>query len=481
MIRSHAAPTLRRLPLALVLPLAAAAFPSAPGARAQAAGLASATSAAATSTAASTAAPVAAVASQTAVGQVSLLIGQARVVHRDGTTSALRQGAAINVGDRIETTANGHVHVRFVDNGLVSVRPESVLEVQAYRFDAANPAASEVRLKLAEGVGRSISGAATDADKSRFRLNTPLAAIGVRGTDFIVQASARDSRATVASGAIVMSPLGNGCSAEGLGPCAGRAAQLLSADMGRLMVELHSGDRVPRVVPAIDSLLASSTPAVDQRAATRAAALAAAQPTLADPRAVNNDRAAAQLLSIAPLGPFDAAELRTKADPNAQLAWGRWFSGVDTASNITLDYNVAAAGRHITVGDGIAGLFRKGEADGTENFANSGATRADFRLTRAEASFDVGSRSEQASVDGGTLSLDFLNRRFATALALSSASAGKAEMRIGGEVRSDGSFAVVDADQRIAGAISLDLKEAGYTFQRQVGGGMFRGRTLWGR
>ncbi len=414
------------------------------------------------------------------VGQVSLLIGGARLVHKDGKSEALRQGAGIAVGDRIETAANGHVHVRFIDNAAVSVRPESVLEVQAYRYDAANPQSNEVRLKVAQGIGRSISGAATDADKTRFRLNTPIAAIGVRGTDFIVQASADHVRATVASGAIIMSPLGNGCLADGVGPCNGRLSSLLSSDMGRLMVEMRPGDRSPRVVPAINALLASSTPAIDARAAAHAAAaLAAANPTF-DTR---NDRAAAQVLAIAPLGPFDARDFNTPPESNAQLAWGRWTlsTGKD---NISLPYATAFNDkeRHVTLGDGEAALFRKGDADSAASvFANSPLGRVDFRLTRAYASYDIDSRSEAASVDGGTLSVDFTKRTFATALALASETAGKSELRVGGAIQSTGLFVVSDVDQVVKGAISLDTKEAGYLFERQVGRGVFRGRTLWGR
>lgn len=428
----------------------------------------------------------AAMAGDVVVGQVSLVIGEARVLHRDGTSVLVRQGADIAVGDRIETAGNGHVHVRFVDNAMVSVRPESVLEVQAYHYDASNPQANEVRLKVAQGIGRSISGAATEVDKSRFRLNTPIAAIGVRGTDFIVQAGKDDVRATVASGAIVLSPLGNGCLAEALGPCSGRAAQLLSADMGRLMVELRSGDRMPRVVPAVDALLATGAPAIDHRASMRAAAIAAAQPTLSDPRTSASDHAAAQLLAIAPLGPFDSRELSTPADRNAQLAWGRWFSAPDPFGNTSMSFAEASKDRQITVDGGGAGLFRAGSGDGansTPDFASSNSTRVDFRLTRAQATYDTNGRSEAASVDGGTLSLDFLNRRFVTALALSSATGGKAELRLGGEVRPNGIFSVADSGlgQKVVGAISLDTKEVGYYFERAAGSGLFRGRTLWGR
>lgn len=434
------------------------------------------------------AAPLAAqtlVAADPVVGQVSLLIGEARLVRRDGSALQLRQGGSIAVGDRIETTANGHVHVRFVDNAVVSVRPESVLEVQSYRFDATNPQANEVRLKVAQGVTRSISGAATDADKSRFRLNTPIAAIGVRGTDFIVQAGANDARATVASGAIVMSPIGNGCSADGLGPCSGRAAQLLSADMGRMMVELRSGERMPRVVPAADHLLASSTPSTESRAAARAAALAAAQPQLTEARAINNDHTAALLLKVVPLSSLDSVALGSAPDKSAQLAWGRYMQDLpEGKGGIVMNFNDAFRGgaRQVTVGDTQVGLFRSGSDAAAEAALNSQtATRVDFRLTRAEATYSLGARSEAAEMNGGTFSVDFLNRRFATALLMSSASAGSAELRAAGDIRSNGHFVLQEPGQYVGGALSVDGKEAGFFFWRDFGGGQFKGRTLWGR
>lgn len=420
------------------------------------------------------------------VGQVSLLIGEARLVRRDGSVVVLRQGGSIAVGDRIETTSNGHVHVRFVDNAVVSVRPESVLEVQAYRFDAANPQSNEVRLKVAQGVSRSISGQATDADKSRFRLNTPIAAIGVRGTDFIVQASASDARATVASGAIVMSPLGNGCVAESLGPCSGRAAQLLSAEMGRLMVELRNGERTPRVVPAADHLLASSTPSIESRAATRATAMATVQALASDAGATLNDRAAADLLSVVPLSSVDARQLQAPPDRDAQLAWGRYYGTKSPYEKTVLSLAEAANGRNVTIGDWQIGLFRRGDPMQAEAALNAQTgTKVDFRLTRAEATFEVASRTEAATIEGGTFSVDFLNRRFGTALSLSSATAGKSELRAAGSINGTGEaaglFRVKDSTVDLNGAISLDGKEAGYMFTQLTSGGMFRGRTLWGR
>lgn len=427
-----------------------------------------------------------------AVGQVSLLIGDARVFRIDGTQDVLRQGADVFVGDRVETSANGHVHLRFIDRGAVSVRPDSILEVQSYRYDPAKPQTNEVRLRMEQGTARSISGGATEVDKSRFRMNTPIAAIGVRGTDFIVQATQGELRAVVAQGAISVSPLGAGCFAAALGPCTGAQARILSADMGRVMLEVRPGDAIARLAPALNGLLPATVFAAggpdsarDKTApgetAARTMALAAAHPSL-DPAVRNNDRATADLLAIAPRSRFDARELSTPPDNNAQLVWGRWSFATPAFDNISVPFVAAAAGRQVTVGDLDGGLFRSGAQESlTDTLTGQPAGRFDLRLTRAQAGFEIGGKVEAAAVDGGTLSLDFGQRTFATALALSSATGGKAELRVGGKIQDNGIFTARDAEQRIAGAVSFDGKESGYLFERLAAGGIFRGRTLWGK
>lgn len=430
-----------------------------------------------------------ALASEQAVGQVSLLIGAARVVHMNGTSEPLKRGASILVGDRVETSANGHVHVRFIDNGAVSVRPDSILEVQAYRYDVDKPQANEVRLRMEQGTSRSISGAATDADKNRFRLNTPIAAIGVRGTDFIVQSDASGVRATVADGAIVVGALGNGCSAAALGPCTGADARLLSADMGRLMAEVRPGERTTHVVPAAGGIAAVAG-AEERVAAMNAAESAARAASLAAAEAKGfaplreSDRAAADLLSIASAS---VAELNSPADLTAQLVWGRWrVSGAAANDNVSVQYSKVIDGRHWTTANNRDGdvLLRMSDPSNPNQELRpiSDTPIVEMRLSRAQASFEYGNKqTEAATVNGGSLTLDFDRRTFATALGLSSPTGGKAELRMGGDIASDGTFAVRSNTQMVSGALSLDGKEAGYLFERAVGNGLFRGKTLWGR
>jgi len=423
-------------------------------------------------------------ASSEAVGQVSLLIGDAWVVHSDGSRQALKRGASIQVGDRIETSANGHVHVRFVDNGAVSVRPDSVLQVQAYRYAAQQPLLNEVRLKVEQGTSRSISGAATEADKNRFRLNTPIAAIGVRGTDFIVQTDKTGMRATVSDGAIVVGALGGACQANGLGPCGGKDARLLSADMGRLMVEVKPGEQMAHVLPAAGTALASAAYSAEERVAARAAAESAARVAgilAARPRDAEVTLGAdPHVLMALTMASVDPNEVSRGANFNSQLVWGRYAIASGANDKLSAAFSVASLGRSIAVGDEYFGLFRAASAG--ELLPSNLNTKVDFRLTRATATFEgAAGLSEAATVHAARLSLDFANRSFATALALSSPTGGKTEFRMAGDVRSDGVFVLQDPSQKIAGAVSMDGKEAGYMFERGVTGGLFKGRTLWGR
>lgn len=425
------------------------------------------------------------------VGRVSLQIGQAWLVRADGAREALQSGAAIHVGDRIETSANGHVHMRFVDNAAVSVRPDSVLQVQAYRYDAKHPQANEVRLLVEKGTTRSISGAATDVDKTRFRLNTPIAAIGIRGTDFIVQTDAAGDKATVADGAIVMSPLGRGCSAADLGPCAGAEVRELSAEMGRLMAVVRPGEGATRIVPGEGAAAGNAVASADQShprghramAAARTSGLLAAEPTEAEARR-GNDTAAAGLLNLASVGATQ--DLNRASSLSGQLIWGHWAIRASDGDKLSVPFSLASLNRHVTVADEETGLFRTNQSVPGELFPSSLRGSVEFNLTRATAVFEGASSTEAASISRGNLTIDFTRRTFATGLDLTSASGIKGELRMAGDLRSDGLFVQREgaygqrADQRVAGAVSLDGREAGYLFERSAGGGWFRGRTLWG-
>ncbi len=223
----------------------------------------------------------------TVVGEATLVIGQSRIIAADGSSREIQRGAELRVGDRIETRSGAHVHVRFVDGGRVSVRPASRLVVEQYApAESAGAAPGAIKFRLEEGVVRSITGAWGEAARERFRLNTPVAAIGVKGTDFVVRATGESTAASVFAGAIVLSPLTEACQAT-LGPCASGVEKLLTADMKGQMLELHRDQPSPRLVPAVDLMaLAMARPAVVAAAGeARAAVVPAPAPAQAPAQA----------------------------------------------------------------------------------------------------------------------------------------------------------------------------------------------------
>lgn len=192
-------------------------------------------------------------------GKVLLVIGSAFVDHQ-GSQKPLQADAHINVGDRILTRQGAYVHIRMKDGGLLAIRPESALSVEVFDYNPASPSAGRVRYNLQSGVSRSVTGAIGQANKEAFRFNTPVAAIGVRGTDFVVATTAEQTRVSINQGAVVVAPLGSQCQASGFGPCSANAL-LLTAGANMGYVELDIRNPVPRLRQDIGNAPGQKTPA----------------------------------------------------------------------------------------------------------------------------------------------------------------------------------------------------------------------------
>lgn len=175
-----------------------------------------------------------------AVGRVLFAIGDARLA---ANGSVLKKDDVIAVGQAVTTGANGHVHIRFIDDAFVSVRPNSRLQVEQYVFDEREPKNNRVRFSLSQGVARLITGKAGQAAKENFRVNTPVAAIGIRGTDFVVQAKDALTRVAVQQGAIVAAPFSDQCARDAFGPCGGGLSAQLTGTLGGRYLEITSDSK----------------------------------------------------------------------------------------------------------------------------------------------------------------------------------------------------------------------------------------------
>jgi hypothetical protein len=423
------------------------------------------------------------------VGEVSLVLGKAYVLSPGEKPRQLKAGAQIGVLDQIMTEANGHVHIRFVDNALVSVRPDSRLEILNYQYDAGNPEASSVKLNLLEGVTRAISGDAAKSARERFRMNTPIAAIGVRGTDFVVSASEQAVRALVNEGSIVMAPYSSECLQSAFGPCASNAVELSQSSMR--VVEIADNASLPRLVliPE-DGVNAQREPVelVESESDDKAEEAEVYSETVAS-RRVNEVTSTVTVSSgpvdkppvvVEPLAVDFTPEVSVTASAltQRQLVWGRWSEegGLGAAERITLSREVAKQDRAITVGDLTYALYRA--EDGSKS-VRPDLSVVRFDLSSAQAFYHSDSGVTTMAVNGGSLELDFIGRSFSTNLNLNSDTTGAVSFGAAGRINGGGTFFSITDTQRMAGAVSIDGTEAGYFFEKQVSDGTVQGLTLW--
>jgi hypothetical protein len=393
------------------------------------------------------------------VGEVTLTIGKSKIERSSGEAEP-QKGSSVQEGDIIRTTDNGHVHVRFIDGARVSVRPNSVFRIHEFKYSPADPAASVVRLSLDSGEARSISGAAAQAAKERFRLNTPLVAIGVKGTDFVTQVSKDVIRVTVNQGAIVMAPFDSGCRAESLGVCNTTRAKELTAEMLGQALVYRLGTADPSFINVSKSGQQDSN------------------------KLIQLDRQLRDGVDK-PL----ASDTETKNPLNAvgfnRLIWGRWARDPIANDSLTVPFLEAMRGNEVTVGDGYYFLFRE---PSNVNLLPTLTTKADFGLKSSSAYYrNAANEMVPASVQSGSLSIDFGAKTYATQLGLSAEGTGLQSYAQSGTLNAATGIFLgrsgpeVAPTSSLAGAISLDARQAGYLFKTQIGRGTFVGATLWGR
>jgi hypothetical protein len=164
--------------------------------------------------------PALAVADAPAAGSVTMLTGHGTLSSPDGTVRLLLKGDTVHAGDVLSSGANSYINIRFTDGAFVLLRPHSRFQINDYRVEtaatktgaapaaAAQPATptaaphsaiaaplsliteppapgSRMLLSLLKGGFRAVTGLIGKANHDDYSLATPIATIGIRGTDYL--------------------------------------------------------------------------------------------------------------------------------------------------------------------------------------------------------------------------------------------------------------------------------------------------------
>lgn len=390
-------------------------------------------------------------------GEVMFVSGRAERLTQGGAAGPVAKGMQLLEGDRIRTQADSHVYVRLRDGGLLVVRPASELHVDLWRFDSTRPQDSQIKYTLDNGVARHVSGQAAKAAREKFRFNTPMAAIGVRGTDFTVLADPAVTRVSVQSGGVVVNSFGNGCRADGLGPCEGGSAVELFASAKDKLVQLRMGERRPELIDDPAGGLDKSRPA------------AAGEPTARQPSGsadVDVAETRGSELVVDQLLPDKVVVVPPAAPPLA--VWGRWASlgaddtGVVSAQELLSGRSLVAINRHY--------ILAANPSDKPLQLPGAGVGNFTLAVHEGIITDKTAGVSFASTASDARLAIDFGTRRFDTSMTVTG---GGVTTQISGKgaVEANGRFAsdVFITPSSIKGIVGgAQLSQAMYLYQRSI-------------
>lgn len=139
-------------------------------------------------------------------GRVLFVSGDA-AIERGGQKLPASKGMLIQTGDVLATGQGARLQWRMADDSFYAIRQNSRFEIKEYSASQGGSGGGKALYNLLRGGVRVLTGLIGKGSPDAFKLTTPVATLGVRGTDFITIACSGDcsgpAGAAVADGAYV--------------------------------------------------------------------------------------------------------------------------------------------------------------------------------------------------------------------------------------------------------------------------------------
>ncbi len=121
-----------------------------------------------------------------AIGTITALKGSA-TIDRHQLIMPVKIGSTIDTTDIIQTSDKTLLQIIFSDKTAVTLGANTQFSVQSYQFG--NAENSNAEFSLTKGFFKSVSGKIGKLAPQRFKIKTPTATIGIRGTTYSIQAN----------------------------------------------------------------------------------------------------------------------------------------------------------------------------------------------------------------------------------------------------------------------------------------------------
>lgn len=424
-----------------------------------------------------------ALAQENAVGEVVFVSGEVQLQAGAGIHS-VKTGEVVQQGQELTTKANGYVYIKTRDNGFISLRPNSAVRFEVYQYVADKPQETRIKTTLKYGVMRSVSGIGAQSARDKYRLNTPVAAIGIRGTDFTVYASADVTRAAVTSGGIVMSGFNDNCTPGGSGPCNGDQIAELFARQAGMLLQIKRGEARPELLdrPSLNMQPDGMSPPLPNETPGKKEAAAAKNNTvdLAGEQAilVKQGTALQETLSQvrapeppslppAPTQPPSPPPPPPPPPPPAQqVFWGRWLPLAGETGDTPLQ-TLLNSGKQLVWLNNAFGLVRDRQTDMA--MPSSGVYSFALQTHESYILDETSRRTTVAQIENPSLTIDFNRQRFDTRFQVST-DAHRVNVASTGSVGGDGSLVSgqIGSTATVRGSLANGGQQAGFLYQQRV-------------
>lgn len=127
--------------------------------------------------------PAAALAAPAA--HVAFAIGDVQVIAPSGQVRVATKGLEVSSGETVNTNG-GRAQLRFTDGAYVSLQPQSAFRIDDYRFDGKTDGSERGFFSLLKGGLRTITGLVGRTNRKNYQVNTAVATIGIRGTEYTI-------------------------------------------------------------------------------------------------------------------------------------------------------------------------------------------------------------------------------------------------------------------------------------------------------
>lgn len=121
------------------------------------------------------------------VGYVVRQQGEATVKDLQGNILGLEINSQIYEGDRITTAPGASLYILMDDGAEIFLKSDSVIKISQYVITSDDDNTSSSILDLIRGGLRKITGAIGGSFNSNYKLQTGLATIGIRGTEYVIK------------------------------------------------------------------------------------------------------------------------------------------------------------------------------------------------------------------------------------------------------------------------------------------------------